>query len=189
MDTRYENALNLAADRRYREAKGAVAELLRADPADAAALVLLGKIEFYLGNDGATRSAFELALTHEPENFAAYLGLRYFRERRLKRIGIGLLLTALLVIGAGAVFFYLHRAAADAVLLKTLTALVTEKSSLLEKRLEAVGAAQERQAEKSARLEELLKELVKERGKDAALYERLKKDLEALLEAESKKSE
>jgi tetratricopeptide (TPR) repeat protein len=183
MDALYENAVALAADRRYEEAKAAVESLLRDDPADAAALVLLGKIEYYLGHDRSSRKAFELALTHEPDNFAAYLGSRYYRERRLKRIGLGLLLAAVIISCAGAVFFYSRQAASDAAALETVTALLSEKNSRLEAKLATVTAAEAREAEESARFLALLNELVrKQRERDAGLEERLKA-LEALLDA------
>jgi hypothetical protein len=187
MDARYENAVALAADRRYAEAHAAVAGLLRDDPANAAALVLLGKIEYYMGRDASSQKAFERALTHEPDNFAAYLGLRYYRERRLKRIGIGLLLTVMIATGAGAAFFYNRQAASDAAALETLTALLREKNSVLEQKLAVVTAAQSRQAEESARWQSLLKDLAeKQKKRDAALDERLNKALEALFDARLK---
>jgi hypothetical protein len=187
---RMENAAALAADGRYTEAKAAAENLLRHDPADAAALVLLGKIEYYLGHDGASRRAFELALTQTPDDFAAYLGLQFFRERRLKRFGVGLLAAAVIALCAGGTFLYNRQAAADAAALQTLSALINEKNSRLEEKLAAVTAAQARQTEKSARLEKLLKDfLEKERQRDAAAYERLKKDIEALRDAMLKKPE
>jgi tetratricopeptide (TPR) repeat protein len=83
-DKIYQNVLELAYTGRYVEAKAELEKLLALEPGQARALALLGKIEFYLGHFRSSRKAFELSLSYDASDFASYLGIQYFKERKLK---------------------------------------------------------------------------------------------------------
>jgi tetratricopeptide (TPR) repeat protein len=81
-DANYKTALELASTARYKEAREKLQELLLDRPGHIDALILLGKIEYYLRLFASSRSRFETALTYDSGNLAAYFGLEYFKERK-----------------------------------------------------------------------------------------------------------
>jgi len=81
-DADYKTALELASTSRYKEARGKLQELLLDRPGHIGALVLLGKVEYYLRLFASSRSRFETVLTYDSGNLAAYFGLEYFKERK-----------------------------------------------------------------------------------------------------------
>ena len=93
LETEYQIALELASTNRFREARERLENILRLQPDKVEALILLGKVEFYLNSLCSSRSRFEAALTYEPGNMAAYFGLEYFKERA-KRIGFIVLISS-----------------------------------------------------------------------------------------------
>ena len=92
----YRKALELAATSRYREAREKVRGILDDHPGYAEALILLGKIEYYLRRSASSRRCFETALVYEPGNSAAWFGLQFYRERRRSMI-IGVAVACLLL--------------------------------------------------------------------------------------------
>ncbi len=83
-DTGYRIALELASTSRHKEAREKLEEILLDKPDHIGALILLGKVEYYLRFFSSSRSRFETALTYDPGNLAAYFGLEYFKERKRK---------------------------------------------------------------------------------------------------------
>ena len=100
----YGKALELAATARYREARVKLQGILDTYPDYVGALILLGKVEYYLRRPASSRRCFETALTYEPGNAAAWFGLQFYRERRrsmLLGIVAACLLIAIGLTGAG----------------------------------------------------------------------------------------
>jgi len=91
----YRSALELALHGRYEEAAGRLTKLLRAHPQHVPALILLGKVEYYQRRFASSRRRFELALSLEPENPAAWFGLQHYAQRRRTALGLGALGIAL----------------------------------------------------------------------------------------------
>ena len=83
----YQLALELASTMRYKEAGEKLKSILLEQPDNTAALILLGKVEYYLRLFPSSRRRFETALTYSPGNFEAYYGLQFFNERK-KRLAI-----------------------------------------------------------------------------------------------------
>ncbi len=81
----YQVALELASALRYEEAGHKLKFILSEHPYNIDALLLLGKVEYYLRLFTSSKRRFETVLTHDPGNFEAYYGLQFFieRERRL----------------------------------------------------------------------------------------------------------
>ena len=78
----YHIAFELAATKRYPEAREKLLQILGEHPDAVDALVLLGKVEYYLGKKAASRQRFETALTYQPDNLPAWFGLQFYREHR-----------------------------------------------------------------------------------------------------------
>lgn len=78
----YQTALKLASSLRYSEAKQKLESVLSGQPDNIDALILLGKVEYYLGYFSSSRRRFETVLTSNPGNFEAYYGLQFFVERK-----------------------------------------------------------------------------------------------------------
>jgi tetratricopeptide (TPR) repeat protein len=85
-DPKYKAAFEMAATGRHPEARVKLLEILDAQPAHTSALVLLGKVEYYLKLFDDSRKRFETVLLYDPGNFAAFHGLEYYKERSLKSL-------------------------------------------------------------------------------------------------------
>ncbi len=81
-DADYKTVLELASTSRYKEAREKLQELLLERPGHIGALILLGKVEYYLRLFASSRTRFETVLTYDSGNLAAYFGLEYFKERK-----------------------------------------------------------------------------------------------------------
>ena len=104
----YAMARELAVTGRYREARDSLKALLQSDPSRAEALILLGKVEYYLGHPAASRRSFEIALSYEPGNMAAFFGIEYHRQRA-RRLFLGASVLILLAAIGVATAFLMHR--------------------------------------------------------------------------------
>lgn len=101
----YQTALELASSLRYSEAKQRLESILSELPEDMDALILLGKVEYYLRLFPSSRRRFETVLTRDPGNFEAYYGLRFFIERKRRFWTITAWLTSIFLLLSMAVFF------------------------------------------------------------------------------------
>ena len=100
----YATASELAITGRYREAHDSLKALLQHNPSHVEALILLGKVEYYLGHPAASRRSFEIALSYEPGNMAAFFGIEYHRQRT-RRLFLGAsVLIVLAAIGVATAF-------------------------------------------------------------------------------------
>ena len=106
-DANYKTALELASTSRYMEAREKLQELLMERPGHINALILLGKVEYYLRLFASSRSRFETALTYDSGNLAAYFGLEYFKERKK---GLFFLSTLALILITFLIFFFFSSA-------------------------------------------------------------------------------
>lgn len=104
----YATANELAITGRYREARDSLKALLHSDPSHVEALILLGKVEYYLGHSAASRRYFEIALSYEPGNTAAFFGIEYHRQRA-RRLVLGASVLLLLAVIGLATAFLAHR--------------------------------------------------------------------------------
>ena len=102
----YQAALELALNGDYREAQEKLSGLLQEQPRHVQALILLGKVEYYLRRFEASRERFEQALSLEPENPAAFFGLQYYTQRGRTFRLLGLMGFSLLVLILLATFFF-----------------------------------------------------------------------------------
>jgi len=102
----YHKAFELAATNRFPEAREKLLQILGEHPDAVDALVLLGKVEYYLGKKAASRQRFETALTYQPDNLPAWFGLQYYREHRFAA-ALALALAMVIISGlASAVLLY-----------------------------------------------------------------------------------
>jgi tetratricopeptide (TPR) repeat protein len=110
MDQQDENAAasELAFTGRYREARDSLKALLQSNPSHVDALILLGKVEYYLGHPAASRRSFEIALSYEPGNTAAFFGIEYHRQRT-RSLFLGAAVVLLLAAIGVATAFLTHR--------------------------------------------------------------------------------
>lgn len=152
----YAVAFELAATGRYGEARSKLLGILQNRPAYVDALVLLGKVEYYLKRYHDSRERFETVLTYEPGNFAAYFGLEYYKERARKT---GFYIAVIVVL----IFF----SAAAAFLFFSLSASFAKKSGVLEQRV----------MQQSVQLGDLKKEIIK---RDRQRYKDFLKKLEVI---------
>jgi len=104
----YAKARELAITGRYREARDSLKALLQSDPSHVEALILAGKVEYYLGHPAASRRSFEIALSYEPGNTAAFFGIEYHRQRT-RRLFLGASVLLLLAAIGVATAFLMHR--------------------------------------------------------------------------------
>jgi len=81
-DAEYKIALELASTSRYKDAREKLQAILSKKPDHINALILLGKVEYYLRLFSSSRKRFETVLTYNPDNIAAYFGLEYFKEKK-----------------------------------------------------------------------------------------------------------
>ena len=104
----YAAASELAVTGRYREARDSLRALLQRDPSHVEALILLGKVEYYLDHSVASRRSFEIALSYEPGNMAAFFGIEYHRQRT-RRLFLGASVLILLAAIGVATAFLMYR--------------------------------------------------------------------------------
>jgi len=104
----YAAACELASTGRYREARESLKALLQRDPSHVEALILLAKVEYYLGHPAASRQSFEVALSCEPGNMAAFFGIEYHRQRTRSLLYIAGVVLLLAAIGVATAFLTNH---------------------------------------------------------------------------------
>jgi len=103
----YKNALELASTFRYREAQEQLTRIIAERPDNIDALLLLGKVEYYLRQFSSSRKRFETVLTYEPANQAAYFGIEYYRERKKRSaIFIFSILAVILLAASSTILFF-----------------------------------------------------------------------------------
>ncbi len=78
----YAAAHEHASTGRYREAQEILEQVLHEEPSHVQALILLGKVEYYLRHATRSRRCFETALVYDPANIAAFFGIEHYRGRR-----------------------------------------------------------------------------------------------------------
>lgn len=102
----YQAALELATTSRYGEAERILVRIVERQPGNVDALILLGKVEYYLRRYTDSRTRFEAALLYEPGNPTAYFGLQFFRERIRNIRNVVFLVVAFFLLAAmGTVLF------------------------------------------------------------------------------------
>ena len=104
----YAAASELAFTGRHREARDSLKALLQSNPSRVDALILLGKVEYYQGHPAASRRSFEVALSYEPGNMAAFFGIEYHRQRT-RSLFLGAAVVLLLAAMGVATAFLTHR--------------------------------------------------------------------------------
>ncbi len=92
--------MELATTSRYGEAERILVRILEGQPGNVDALILLGKVEYYLRRYSASRTSFETALLYEPGNTTAYFGLQFFREKIRNIRNVVLLVVAFFILAA-----------------------------------------------------------------------------------------
>lgn len=100
----YQVALELASALRYEEAGQKLKSILSEHPDNMDALILLGKVEYYLRLFPSSKGRFETVLTHDPGNFEAYYGLRFFTERKMRLWTITAWITSIFLLLSIALF-------------------------------------------------------------------------------------
>jgi TolA-binding protein len=149
----YAVAFELAVTGRYGEARSKLLGILQNRPAYIDALVLLGKVEYYLKSYRDSRKRFETVLIYEPGNFAAYFGLEYYKERALKAAFYIAVIVVFIFFFAVAAFLYF-----------SLSASFAKKSGVLEQRV----------TQQSVQLRDLKEEIIKnDRKRYKALLKKL----------------
>ena len=103
----YQVALKLASALRYEEAGQKLKFILSEHPDNMDALILLGKVEYYLRLFPSSKRRFETVLTHDPGNFEAYYSLRFFTERKRRLWTITAWLTSVFLLLFIALFLYI----------------------------------------------------------------------------------
>ena len=104
----YAAASELAFTGRHRDARDSLKALLQSNPSRVDALILLGKVEYYLGHPAASRRSFEIALSYEPGYMAAFFGIEYHRQRT-RSLFLGAAVVLLLAAIGVATAFLTHR--------------------------------------------------------------------------------
>jgi len=144
----FKDALELASTFRYSEAQEKLLSLIAEKPDYVDALLLLGKVEYYLKLFSSSRKRFETVLTYEPANQAAYFGIEYYKERN-KKFGffISCLLGIILLAGAAVVLsFSLNSSFHQG--LSSLEKSIYNKLEVLESSLQLHSGTQEKIDEK-----------------------------------------
>jgi TolA-binding protein len=177
----YAAAFELASTGRYREAHTKLLEILQNRPAYIDALVLLGKVEYYLKLYRDSRERFETVLTYEPGNFAAYFGLEYYRERARKAGFYLLIIVIFIFFSAAAGFLYFSLSASFAGKMAVLEQTVKRQSVQLEGLKETVGkAGRQRYKVLFKKLEEMSKKVNLEMETFSSLLESIDRSIKAL---------
>ncbi len=177
-DANYKTALELASTARYKEAREKLQELLMERPDHIGALILLGKVEYYLRLFVSSRSRFETVLTYDSGNLAAFFGLEYFKERKRRLFFLSTL--ALILITFLIFFFFssilLKRNLMQAEMSISLANETMEKEILL--KLEtlfdqlkgAVDSIESDQDEASAEIEALNRQISEQRSRQTQIF-------------------
>jgi tetratricopeptide (TPR) repeat protein len=97
-DHDYSIALELAQTAKYKEARQKLLTLLSEKPDHVDALILLGKVEYYLNHYSESSKQFETALLYDPHNISAYFALDFYKQRKKHFFLSSLFLTAFIVI-------------------------------------------------------------------------------------------
>lgn len=177
-DANYKTALELASTSRHKEAREKLQELLMESPDHIDALILLGKVEYYLRLFASSRSRFETVLTYDSGNLAAYFGLEYFKERKKRFFFLSTF--ALILITILIFFFFssilLKRNLMQAEMSISLANETMEKEILL--KLEtlfdqlkgAVDSIESDQDEASAEIEALNRQISEQRSRQTQIF-------------------
>jgi tetratricopeptide (TPR) repeat protein len=156
----YAVAFELAATGRYVEARSKLLEILQNRPAYIDALVLLGKVEYYLKRYHDSRERFETVLNYEPGNFAAYFGLEYYKERARKAVFYIAVIVLFIFFSAGTAFLYFSLSVSFAKKSGVLEQKVTQQTVQLKDLKEAIiKADQQRYKEFLKKLEVISKQV------------------------------
>jgi tetratricopeptide (TPR) repeat protein len=131
-------AFELASTGRYQEARAKLLEILQCQPAYIDALLLLGKVEYYLKLFIDSGKRFEMVLTYEPGNFAAYFGLEYYKERARKIRFYIVMIVVFIFFSAAAGFLYFSLSGAFSEELGVLEQTVTQQSLQLKDMKESI---------------------------------------------------
>ena len=102
----YRTAIELASTARYSEAREKLRGLLQDRPDHVPALVLLGKVEYYLRRFRSSRRCFETALLYHPQDMSAYFALTFYRERRNRWVLLGAVLSLLVALSLSGTILY-----------------------------------------------------------------------------------
>jgi len=107
----YSTALKQASESHFKKARQNLLKLLNSQPNHIDALILLGKVEFYLKKYKSSQHYFEMALTYNPANMEAYRGLEYYKERRWKNFlfKLSIFLFALFAFGLFFLYFIFNK--------------------------------------------------------------------------------
>ena len=175
----YAVANELALTGRYREARDSLTAFLQRNPSHVEALILLGKVDYYLGRPGASRRCFEIALEYEPDNMAAFFGLEYYRQRR-RSLFFAACVVLLLAAIAGATAFLAYRLTLS---VGRMDAVVNQTSATFSRSVDRVGGAVEQIRKDSLEehknmekaLSEIRAELEKLRRRNANLLTEIEK--------------
>lgn len=177
----YAVAFELASTGRYGEARSKLLEILQHRPAYIDALVLLGKVEYYLKLYRDSKKRFETVLTYEPGNFAAYFGLEYYRER-VRKAGFYLLMIVIFIFFfAAAGFLYFSLSASFAEKVAVLEQTITRQSVQLDGLKETVSkTGRQRYKELLKKLAEMSKQVNRDMETFSSLLERIDRSIKML---------
>jgi len=182
-----EAAREYALTGRYREAGEVLRRMLDEQPSHVEALLLLGKVEYYLGHASRSRRCFETALAYDPTNLAAFFGIEHYRGRRRAAAfaGTAIVLAALLAAAAGlvarrSVVVLRDANARIAVAVDGLSRSMADMARAIE---EVRGEALEKAGETAKSLDGVSSELAKIRKETAALSRRIDEVKQAVAKA------
>ncbi len=187
----YKDALELASTFRYREAREKLLSLTSEKPDHIDALLLLGKVEYYLRLFPSSRKRFETVLTYDPANQAAYFGIEYYKERKKKFTFFFSSIMGVIILAAAVSFLFFSLSSSFHLGLNILEKRIYEKFEVLESSLETYSETQKRIDEKFIlhanelrKLNEMLSRYIdsSERyfGDTSGELEKLKEKMEAL---------
>jgi tetratricopeptide (TPR) repeat protein len=156
----YAAAFELAATGRYKEARTNLLEILQRQPGYIDALLLLAKVQYYLKQYRDSRKCFEMVLTYEPGNFAAYCGLEYYNQRT-RNIRFYIVMTAAFIFFSAAVgILYFSLKGVFFEELGVLRQTVTRQSLQMEKMKEFISkTGQQRDKELLNNLEQIARQV------------------------------
>jgi tetratricopeptide (TPR) repeat protein len=173
----YAKARELALTGRYREARDALKAILGADPSHVEALILLGKVEHYLRHRASSRRCFEVALSYDPNNIAAFLGVEHYRQSMRSLLLIASIAFIVIAIGAAVIFLSDRISSSSRRLEARLEGAVNALSLSVENVAGAIEETGEVSVEQRSDMEKALSgiraELVKLRSADASLIRKI----------------
>ncbi len=187
----YKDALELASTFRYREARENLLRLIAEKPDHIDALLLLGKVEYYLRLFPSSRKRFETVLTYNSANQAAYFGIEYYKERKKKFAFFFSSIMGVIIFAAAVSFLFFSLSSSFHQGLNILEKRIYKKLEVLESSLETYSEIQKRTDERIIlntnelkKLNELLSRYIdsSERyfGDTSGELEKLKEKMEAL---------